>query len=776
MAAPSMESVHAVAPSQTADGEAAEEELPDVDTPTGDTEIMSYEIAAVEAELAAAAEGLATRPIEIEPDHELTAKQRAGILLYKHAGGHGGPTDSRARAAARAAMHEALGQSKASEMWPSVDTPSEFAAGSSARGAALRAPRLWVPEEVPLYQLAEGEAAAVDAHAFRAEHVERLQCENCRNNRPCYINAVARELGRGHDLVFRANAARGPGPPLLQHLELERAVAGPRGGGERDSAAREALDGARDSLIDELAAARVVGAATTAITGVANNMFAVAPRDYKLSADEAVRLEAARAGPDGAAALVRTAGVIAREASEAIIAEMERAGVGDDDRRAAWEQGLNLRLVPRKARLICNAKPLNKSVAPWHYRMHTIYNLLDGVQQNGWLAKADIKRGFYHLRLSPDAWRFLSFYHRGRLYHFKRLPMGLTSSPGWFSQITAEINAWLRASGVEAHIVYLDDFVVYGSTKSSCAEALALLKLVCGKVGIELAGDDKTSIEPVQQLVALGVEIDLVAFTVSIPADRLIKLGIYARLALREAEAGRKVPTDILTSIAGRAGWVSHLNPMLRLWTCGMDALAHAGIGRKGLRHVPAGIVDALRYIVEALDNGTLRGESLCSNSPELARRTVTITSDASKTATATTIAIRLGAGIQVRIELPGCLQEDIDVLEMLAIVIAVRRWGPRLRGAQIICGCDNTAVVDMVDAGRSKRPDIRKLLRWLYRAMERYDLRVVAVWLPRWYNYRNDRVAGLPRGEVLAFAPDAILESEEGTPAQVVKKARRLT
>jgi hypothetical protein len=354
--------------------------------------------------------------------------------------------------------------------------------------------------------------------------------------------------------------------------------------------------------------------------------------------------------------------------------------------------------------------------------------------------------------------------------------MGLCTSPGFFSWITSEINAWLAASGVDSHIVYLDDFILYGHTEESCAAALALLKEMCHKVGIQLAGEGKTSEKPEQIVVALGIKIDLKAFTVSIPADRMIKLGIYARLALKAARRGDKVPTAMLESIAGRMVWVSYLNPMLRLHTCHMDRLAHSGAGRGSMRHVPSGAVKALAWFVNALDEGSLVGEALCPSSEDYSKRTVVITSDATKTEGNTTVAFRLGTSVQVRVTLPDCLEEDITALELFGVASAIRRWGPRLRGFRLICGCDNAAVVDWIDSGRSSREDIRELLKKVYRAEKRYGLRIVARWLPRWFNYRNDRIAGLTEHEARAIDAKVIIETASGTPIEALRETERIS
>ena len=194
------------------------------------------------------------------------------------------------------------------------------------------------------------------------------------------------------------------------------------------------------------------------------------------------------------------------------------------------------------------------------------------------------------------------------------------------------------------------------------------------------------------------------------------------------------------------------------------------------MRAVPAAVVPALDFIVRGLRSGSLRGETLCAGAAEYTQRTLYVTSDAHLSEHAAAVAFRLGTSVTVRVELPDCVGEDVVVLELLAVVAAVRRWGPYLRGFQLVCGCDNSIVTDWVATGGTDRPDVRALLGALYRAEAKYDLRVVVTWLPRWYNYYCDRVAGLPtRGEVLAFAPETIIERQTGSPVDVLSEMQRI-
>jgi hypothetical protein len=52
-----------------------------------------------------------------------------------------------------------------------------------------------------------------------------------------------------------------------------------------------------------------------------------------------------------------------------------------------------------------------------------------------------------------------------------------------------------------------------------------------------------------------------------------------------------------------------------------------------------------------------------------------------------------------------------------------------------------------------------------------------VCRWLPRWFNYRNDRIAGLEtHAAVLALDPATIIERETGGPLEALQRIRMMT
>ena len=59
--------------------------------------------------------------------------------------------------------------------------------------------------------------------------------------------------------------------------------------------------------------------------------------------------------------------------------------------------------------------------------------------------------------------------------------------------------------------------------------------------------------------------------------------------------------------------------------------------------------------------------------------------------------------------------QQNINVLELFAIVVGLRRWGQHLRDTQIQVVTDNTQAMYMVNTGRSSNKACMSLLREIF-------------------------------------------------------------
>ena len=86
-----------------------------------------------------------------------------------------------------------------------------------------------------------------------------------------------------------------------------------------------------------------------------------------------------------------------------------------------------------------------------------------------------------------------------------------------------------------------------------------------------------------------------------------------------------------------------------------------------------------------------------------------------------------------------------IHQLEFLALLVAIRLWGARWAGLRVQVYCDNTAVVTVINSGKTSDPFMEKILRnaWLQISSQEFEIRAVhlpgetnrlADYLSRWH------------------------------------------
>jgi hypothetical protein len=60
--------------------------------------------------------------------------------------------------------------------------------------------------------------------------------------------------------------------------------------------------------------------------------------------------------------------------------------------------------------------------------------------------------------MHPSSRKYLRIFHQGRVYQFKALPFGLSTSPWVFTRVMMEVKIIVQLRGVQLHL-YLDDWL-----------------------------------------------------------------------------------------------------------------------------------------------------------------------------------------------------------------------------------------------------------------------------------------------------------------------------
>ncbi len=120
----------------------------------------------------------------------------------------------------------------------------------------------------------------------------------------------------------------------------------------------------------------------------------------------------------------------------------------------------NLVIVQNRSggiRLCVELRGPNKAVVPDKYPLPTIEELITLFYGSSVFTKLDLKQGYMQIPLHEDSRNLTAFVTHMGLFHFKRIPFGLSSAPSCFQKIMATVLAGLLGTAV-----YLDDTVVHG--------------------------------------------------------------------------------------------------------------------------------------------------------------------------------------------------------------------------------------------------------------------------------------------------------------------------
>ncbi len=133
-------------------------------------------------------------------------------------------------------------------------------------------------------------------------------------------------------------------------------------------------------------------------------------------------------------------------------------GIWEPIDKSLWQH--QLVTVPKPDGSPCittDLSPLNQFVVPDRYPLPHIKDLFLELCGARVFSKLDLCKGYFHVKLDERCRDYtMTLTHQG-LFHYKRLPMGLTDSGAIFQRLVAQTLAGLKGA-----VTYIDDILVYG--------------------------------------------------------------------------------------------------------------------------------------------------------------------------------------------------------------------------------------------------------------------------------------------------------------------------
>lgn len=144
----------------------------------------------------------------------------------------------------------------------------------------------------------------------------------------------------------------------------------------------------------------------------------------------------------------------------------------------------------------------------WHMMSvdHAIHLMRD--RANHLMAKVDISNAYRTVPVHPDDHHYLGFEWLTKYYIDTRLPFGLSNAPEIFVRITNLVRSMLIRRGIEAVVVYVDDFLVFGKSQEQCQHAWLATKALLSALGFVVNNKAHKSVPPTTSLTFLGIVLD----------------------------------------------------------------------------------------------------------------------------------------------------------------------------------------------------------------------------------------------------------------------------
>ena len=175
------------------------------------------------------------------------------------------------------------------------------------------------------------------------------------------------------------------------------------------------------------------------------------------------------------------------------------------------------------ARFILNLKKLNKFILDYHFKIEDLRTATNLLRKKYLMCRLDLKDAYFSVSICKNFRKFLRFKYRDKLFEFRALPFGLSSSPYIFTKIMKPVVTYLRKLGIIV-VIYLDDFLIIADSKESCLNSLNITINLLEFLGFTI-NFEKSQLIPVMQCKFLGVILNSL--------DMILELPLYKKLKIK---------------------------------------------------------------------------------------------------------------------------------------------------------------------------------------------------------------------------------------------------
>ena len=224
-------------------------------------------------------------------------------------------------------------------------------------------------------------------------------------------------------------------------------------------------------------------------------------------------------------------------------------------------------LVPKKngkLRLIIDLSVLNHFVYTETFKMETQRKVSNAIQLNDWAFSLDLTEAYLHIPIHYRSRKYLRFTLRGRVFQFKALPFGLSTSPFVFTSLMIVIATFLRRRSITLH-PYLDDWLARNQNRRKLLEHRQFILSLINSLGL-INNYEKSDLVPAQVFTFIGMEFLTHINIVRVPQTRQMKILDSVRMFLQKTSVSARDFLSLLGQLNAAAYFVMlgrlHLRPL----------------------------------------------------------------------------------------------------------------------------------------------------------------------------------------------------------------------
>ena len=368
--------------------------------------------------------------------------------------------------------------------------------------------------------------------------------------------------------------------------------------------------------------------------------------------------------------------------------------------------------------------------------------------------KKDLSKAYRQLWMDPSSIEKLGFIFDEQIFFDVCLSMGSKSAAYCCQRTTTAITHIYKNMGYE-DVNYLDDLGA-AEEEDKAEGAFQCLGAILNEIGIRESRSK--ACPPAFIMVFLGILINTITMTLTIPEDRKVEIGRI----IKQWEYKKCATMKELQSLLGKLNFVCSTVRAGRIFISRIINELKS-FPNKGKRRLSSELKQDIMWWKRFMSefDGTTIMPQIAWDRPDSVIATDATLKGAGGWAPPEFFATRF----------PSFLTERSDVaineLELTAFMIAIRKWKGRLRHKNILCYCDNQCTVEILNSGKAKNKYSQSCLREIAYILARNNCQIKVIYLASEENRIPDL---LSRWEDTKICRKKLKELTEGIKLQEIK------